>query len=92
MHTEKKMPAGSVNYPAGHTDAAILARAGGAGELTDKEFATLQASFALRGHALHRQDGAEGATGLYAVRWGLVRDLPTPDDARRFLAQIGGSL
>lgn len=27
MHTDKKLPAGSVNYPAGHTDRAILPRA-----------------------------------------------------------------
>jgi hypothetical protein len=60
--------------------------------LDDKEFATLQAAFALRGHILYRHSGAKGAAGLYAVRWGLIRDLPTAEDARRFLAQVGGKL
>lgn len=27
MHTDKKKPAGSANYPAGHTDGAIVAGA-----------------------------------------------------------------
>lgn len=90
MHTDEKMPAGDGNPTAGHTDAAIVAPTAAPVVMTGKEFATLQAAFALRGHALHRHSGADGATGLYAVRWGLVRDLATADDARRFLAQIGG--
>lgn len=90
MHTDEKMPTGDGNPTAGHTDAAIVAPTAAPVVLTDKEFATLQAAFALRGHALHRHGGADGATGLYAVRWGLVRHLATADDARQFLAQIGG--
>lgn len=57
----------------------------------EKQFKSLQAAFALRGHTLHRHDEAEGGTRFYAVRWGLVRNLPTSEDARRFLAQIGGA-
>lgn len=53
----------------------------------EKEFRTLQAAFALRGHTLHR---AADKPGFYAARWGLVRELATADDARHFLAQIGG--
>lgn len=53
----------------------------------EKEFSTLQPAFALRGHTLHR---AADKPGVYAARWGLVRELVTADDARRFLEQIGG--
>ena len=91
MHTDKKLPAGSANYPAGHTDPAMVALTAAPVVMTEKEFATLQAAFALRGHTLHRHGGADASGGLYAVRWGLVRELPTADDARRFLAQIGGA-
>ena len=92
MHTDKKLPAGSANYPAGHADAAIVAPMAPDVVMTDKEFAMQQAAVARRGHSLHRRSSATGATGLYTVRWGLVRDLPTADFARRFLAQIGGAL
>ena len=57
----------------------------------EKQFATLRAQFALHGHALHRTSPTDGAVTYYAERWGLVRYLPTLDDARRFLAQIGGA-
>lgn len=90
MHTDEKMPAGDGNPTAGHTDAVIVQPTTTPVALPGKQFATLRAAFALRGHTQHRHGGAEGATGLYAVCWGLVRDLPTGDDDRRFLAQIGG--
>ena len=57
-----------------------------------KEFATLAAGFALTGHALHRTYPNDGTVTYWAERWGLVRYLPTLDDARRFLAQIGGAV
>ena len=57
----------------------------------EKQFATLRAQFAMRGHCLQRTSPAEGPVTFYAERWGLVRHLPTLDDARRFLAQIGGA-
>lgn len=85
--TDKKMPAGSVNYPAGHTDTQIVPGHADAG---NKVFATLRAQFALRGHALYTAHSAYGDVTYYAKRWGLVRYLPTLDDARQFLAQIGG--
>ncbi len=56
----------------------------------EKAFKTLQAQFSLRGHALHRASSASHQEAFYAERWGQVRYLPTLDDARRFLAQIGG--
>ena len=57
---------------------------------TDKAYTTLRAQFALQGHTLHRTSPTDGAVTYYAQRWGLVRNLHTLDDARRFLAQIGG--
>ncbi len=90
MHTDtnpKKMPTGSVNYPAGHSDTHIVTDPG---DPDNKVFATLRAQFALRGHALHRTSSVDGAATYYAERWGLVRDLPTLEDAQQFLTQIGG--
>ena len=57
-----------------------------------KQFATLRAQFALRGHTLQQSRAGDGPgpVSYLAERWGLVRYLPTLDDARRFLAQIGG--
>lgn len=60
--------------------------------LSNKAFATLRAQFALRGHALYRTSTVDGAATYYAERWGLVRWLPTLQDAAMFLAQIGGRL
>lgn len=78
MHTDEKMPVGSANYPAGHTDAAIVPPAGAAVALTDKEVATLQVAFALWGHSLHRHAGADASRGLYAERWGRIWGHPRP--------------
>lgn len=61
------------------------------GERPGKEFATLAASFALAGHTLHRTNHDDGPVSYYAQRWGLVRNLASLEDARRFLAQIGGA-
>jgi hypothetical protein len=59
---------------------------------TEKQFATLCAQFAMRGHCLQRTRLPDGPVSLYASRWGMVRYLPTLDDAKRFLAQIGGAV
>ncbi|MCE1194226.1 MAG: hypothetical protein LWW96_18940 [Acidovorax sp.] len=55
-----------------------------------KAFATLQARFALCGHALHRVNNPNGTQTFWAERWGLVRYLPSLQDATLFLARIGG--
>lgn len=57
----------------------------------EKQFTTLRAQFAMRGHSLLRTNLMDGPVTYYAERWGLVRYLPTLDDVRRFLAQIGGT-
>ncbi|MBK8362009.1 MAG: hypothetical protein IPL15_24900 [Comamonadaceae bacterium] len=70
MHTDitqKEMPTGSVNYPAGHTDTLIVP---GIADPGNKAFVTLRAQFALRGHALHRTSPVDGAGTYYAERWG----------------------
>jgi hypothetical protein len=56
-----------------------------------KRFAPLRAQFALKGHALYKSGPGDGPgpVSYLAERWGLVRHLPTLDDAERFLAQIG---
>ena len=59
----------------------------------EKHFATLRAQFAIQGHRLERTfHGDSKEPTYYAERWGLVRWLPTLDDAAMFLAQIGGRL
>jgi hypothetical protein len=55
-----------------------------------KRFETLRARFAIAGHCLHRTQPSDGAVTLFATRWGLVRELPTVEDAEKFLSQIGG--
>lgn len=72
------------------TDTAIVAPAEFLSN-QEKQFATLRAQFAMQGHALHRTSPDDGPVSYMAERWGLVRYLPTLDDARRFLAQIGGA-
>ena len=59
----------------------------------DKLFLTLQAEFALLGHTLHQSgpNDGPGPVSYMAERWGMVRYLPTLDDAALFLSQIGGA-
>ena len=90
MPTDNKKPTGDGNPPAGHTDGQILLDAERIGN-PEKHFATLRAAFALQGHRLERTfHGVNLEPTYYAERWGMVRHLPTLEDARRFLAQIGG--
>ncbi len=56
----------------------------------DKEFSTLRAEAALRGHALHRSDPADGPVKYWATRWGVARDLQSIEDVRAFVRQIVG--
>ena len=56
-----------------------------------KRFATLQAKFAMRGHALNATSSPSGRTTYYAEKWGLVRWLEDLDAAEAFLIQVGGA-
>lgn len=87
--TPKEMPTGDGNPTAGN---AINDLDFPTAERTDKVFSTLRAAFAMKGHALHRTDPADGPVTYWAERWGLVRYLPSIDTARLFLEQIGGRL
>lgn len=90
MHTDhapKEKPTGSANNPAGHTDTAIVPKRID----PDKEFSTLAAAFARRGHKLHRHQEDDGTFTYLASRWGMTRHLPTAADVQRFLAKIGGT-
>jgi hypothetical protein len=44
----------------------------------------------LHGHALTRSNPSDGPVTYYATRWGHVRHLPTLDDVKAFVRQIGG--
>ena len=58
----------------------------------EKQFSAFQAGFAMHGHRLERTfHSADIKPTFYTERWGIVRHLPTLEDARRFLAQIGGA-
>ncbi|MCU0924591.1 MAG: hypothetical protein MUF44_00690 [Hydrogenophaga sp.] len=87
--TPKEMPTGDGHPTAGNTindlDSPTIER-------REKVFETLRACYAMKGHALHRTDPADGPVTFWVERWGLVRHLPTIDAARRFLDQIGGRL
>ncbi len=61
-------------------------------ERNDKASCTLQAAFALKGHAPHRTHPTDGPSTYWVERWGLVRYLPRIDKARQFLEQVGGGL
>jgi hypothetical protein len=60
-------------------------------ELQGKVFSTLQARYALLGHALHRTVANDGSATLWVERWGQVRFLPTMADAKEFLRQVEGA-
>lgn len=50
-----------------------------------KQFESLRALLAMKGHELHATDG-----GIYIVRrWGLCRDLTSLDAVENFAKQVG---
>ena len=85
---DKTATTGNASYPAGHTGNRI---APDPSDMGNKEYDTLRALLALRGHTLHRTSPSDGPVCYYAERWGQVRFLPTFEDARQFLVQIGGA-
>lgn len=81
--TRKKMPTGNDHPTAGYTindlDFPTTERRG-------KVFETLRACFAMKGHALYRSDPEDGAVTYWVERSGFVKQLPTMDAVRSFLA------
>ena len=55
----------------------------------NKAFQTLRARLALAGHALSRTDASDGTRTYFVSRWGMVRELRTLDDVKRFAEQCG---
>ena len=61
------------------------------GQRERKAFLTLFSRFSLAGYALHRTDPRDGPVSYYAERRGLVRCLPSLNDAQRLLNRLEGS-
>jgi hypothetical protein len=57
----------------------------------DKEFCTLRAVLALKGHCLSRTYAGDGPVLFYVTRWGMVRELLDLAAVRAFAAQVGCS-
>lgn len=88
-HPRNKKPTGDGNPTAGDANNNLNCSTG---RRPSKAFDTLREAFALQGHALYQIDKQDDPAIYWVERWGLVRYLPTIDDARRFLDQIGGRL
>lgn len=84
---DQEKTAGVLDTPATVSQEQCTAIVGGR-DADRKEFATLQAQFALRGYALSRAHRVPGGRIAYTVaRWGQVRALGHLDEVRAFLAQ-----
>ncbi len=58
----------------------------------DKIFWTLRAAYAMRSYTLRRTDSKDGPVTYWAEHWGLAHHLPSMQEARAFLVQVGGQL
>lgn len=85
-HHQKEMPTGDGNPTAGEANNDLDCPTG---QRSGKAFETLRAEFALHGYALFKVDHKDGPATYWAERCGVRHHLPTLDDARHFLAQIG---
>ena len=56
-----------------------------------KQFATLRALLAIKGHELHRTDRDDGQVRFYVTRWNLVRELRSLAAVRAFAEQVGAT-
>lgn len=81
--TSKKKPAEDGNPMAG---AAINDLDCPTAERPEKVFLQLRAAFSLIGHALYRSDPQDGVVTYWIERSGQVKQLPTIDAVRSFLA------
>jgi|JI6StandDraft_1071083.scaffolds.fasta_scaffold1142108_2 hypothetical protein len=59
-------------------------------KLTDKEFSTWQARFALLGQRLTRSNPADGPESYYVTRWGMAKELYTFMELQEFYFKLGG--
>ena len=58
--------------------------------LTDKEFATWQARFALLGQKLTRSNPVDGPESYYVTRWGMAKEFFTFLELQQFYFKLGG--
>lgn len=61
-------------------------------ELTEKEFTTWQARFAMVGNTLTRSNPDDGAVTYFVSRWGMAKEIHTATDLQAFFLQLGGKL
>lgn len=64
---------------------------GQAEDAARKEFATLQATAALRGFRLDRIEADDGGVAYVITRWALTKQINSLDELRAFVEQIGGT-
>lgn len=55
----------------------------------ENSFQKWRAVLALAGHELCRTEAADGPRSYFVSRWGMVRELRTLDDVKRFAEQVG---
>lgn len=60
-------------------------------QLTEKEFSTWQARFALLGQRLTRSNPADGPEGYFVTRWGMAKELNTVMELQKFYSILGGT-
>lgn len=58
-------------------------------EPREKDFQTWRAVLARAGHALSRTEAADGPRSYFVSRWGMVRELRSLDEVKRFAEQVG---
>ena len=59
-------------------------------KLTDKEFATWKARFALVGQQLTRSNPMDGPDTYYVTRWGMAKVCHTFMELQAFYFKLGG--
>ncbi len=58
--------------------------------LTEKEFATWQARFALLGQRLTRSNPVDGPETYFVTRWGMAKEIFTFLELQTFYFKLGG--
>jgi hypothetical protein len=59
-------------------------------KLTDKEFSTWQARFALLGQQLTRSNPKDGPESYFVTRWGMAKQIHTFMELQAFYFKLGG--
>ena len=57
-------------------------------QIEAKRFSTLQAEYALAGHALMRNEAGDQQSSYLATRWGHAKPLRDLEEAAEFLARL----